>query len=401
MHRRGFLRAAAVGGLAAATGLAAPRLSLSAESKVLRFVPQANLANLDPIWTTQYVVRNGSLLIWDTLYGVNDKLEPQAADGRGSRGQRRLQDLDLQAALRPEIPRQRAGAGRRTSSPASTAGWCAIRRWACRSRTGSTRWRRWTTAPSASASSSPTRRCCSRWARAARPVLFIMPERIAATDPFKQISDYVGSGPMRFKKDEWVPGSGAVFERFDGYVPRAEKARLAVRRQADAISTASSGRSCRTPRPPPAALQNGEVDWLETPLPDLVPLLQESARRRRSISPIRWAISAPSASTICIRRSTTCGRAARCRSRSARKTTCGAVVGDDRRRCGRRCPASSRPDTPLYTEQGGDYLKGQRKYDDGEEAARRGRLQGRADHPAGGDRRRRSPRRRATSPPTC
>ena len=49
----------------------------AADSKVLRFVPQANLANLDPIWTTQYVVRNGSLLIWDTLFGVNDKLEPQ------------------------------------------------------------------------------------------------------------------------------------------------------------------------------------------------------------------------------------------------------------------------------------------------------------------------------------
>ena len=61
----------------AATLLAAPRLSLAADNKVLRFVPQANLANLDPIWTTQYVVRNGSLLIWDTLYGVNEKLDPQ------------------------------------------------------------------------------------------------------------------------------------------------------------------------------------------------------------------------------------------------------------------------------------------------------------------------------------
>src|SRR5580692_10285257 len=74
MDRRGFLKTAAI----AATGaLAAPRLSLAADSKTLRFVPQANLANLDPIWTTQYVVRNASLLIWDTLYGVNDKLEPQ------------------------------------------------------------------------------------------------------------------------------------------------------------------------------------------------------------------------------------------------------------------------------------------------------------------------------------
>ncbi|MEA2728994.1 MAG: peptide/nickel transport system substrate-binding protein, partial [Acetobacteraceae bacterium] len=74
IDRRAFLKTAAV----AATGaLAAPRLSLAADARTLRFIPQANLANLDPIWTTQYVVRNGALLIWDTLYGVNDKLEPQ------------------------------------------------------------------------------------------------------------------------------------------------------------------------------------------------------------------------------------------------------------------------------------------------------------------------------------
>src|SRR5471030_2340722 len=72
--RRGFLKTAAV---AASGALAAPRLSLAADARTLRFIPQANLANLDPIWTTQYVVRNGSLLIWDMLYGVNDKLEPQ------------------------------------------------------------------------------------------------------------------------------------------------------------------------------------------------------------------------------------------------------------------------------------------------------------------------------------
>src|SRR5271156_2390196 len=77
MHRRDFLKTATAGSLAAAGGLGMPGLARAADNKVLRFVPQANLANLDPIWTTQYVVRNGSLLIWDTLYGVNDKLEPQ------------------------------------------------------------------------------------------------------------------------------------------------------------------------------------------------------------------------------------------------------------------------------------------------------------------------------------
>ena len=40
-------------------------------------MPQANLANFDPIWGTQYVVRNASVLVWDTLYGFDEKLQPQ------------------------------------------------------------------------------------------------------------------------------------------------------------------------------------------------------------------------------------------------------------------------------------------------------------------------------------
>jgi peptide/nickel transport system substrate-binding protein len=51
---------------------------------------------------------------------------------------------------------------------------------------------------------------------------FVMPARIAATDPFRQIAEHVGSGPMRFVKNEWVPGAKAVFEKFVDYVPRQE-----------------------------------------------------------------------------------------------------------------------------------------------------------------------------------
>ena len=43
----------------------------------LTFVPQANLANFDPIWGTQYVVRNAAALVWDTLYGLDATLQPQ------------------------------------------------------------------------------------------------------------------------------------------------------------------------------------------------------------------------------------------------------------------------------------------------------------------------------------
>src|SRR5918997_5365845 len=78
MDRRTLLKGfAGAGALAAGGRLATPALSQGAAARTLRFVPQANLANFDPIWGTQYVVRNASVLVWDTLYGLDDKLEPR------------------------------------------------------------------------------------------------------------------------------------------------------------------------------------------------------------------------------------------------------------------------------------------------------------------------------------
>ena len=50
----------------------------------------------------------------------------------------------------------------------------------------------------------------------------MMPQHIAETDPFKQFTEVVGSGPFRFKTDERVQGSLFVYERFDGYKPRED-----------------------------------------------------------------------------------------------------------------------------------------------------------------------------------
>src|SRR5258708_32298318 len=82
MRRRGFLKTVA-GGAIGTAALSMPARAGAGDSKVLRFVPQANLANLDPIWGSQYVVRNASLLIWETLYGVDSQLRPQPQMAEG------------------------------------------------------------------------------------------------------------------------------------------------------------------------------------------------------------------------------------------------------------------------------------------------------------------------------
>jgi peptide/nickel transport system substrate-binding protein len=80
MNRRSFLRAGV--GVAAS---ALPRFAIAqpANTRVLRFVPQANLTLLDPIFTTAAVTANYGWMVYDTLFGVNAKLQPkpQMAEG--------------------------------------------------------------------------------------------------------------------------------------------------------------------------------------------------------------------------------------------------------------------------------------------------------------------------------
>lgn len=53
---------------------------------------------------------------------------------------------------------------------------------------------------------------------------FMMPKRVAETDPNTQILDFTGSGPFVFKRDEWKPGDSVVYLKFDKYKPRLEPA---------------------------------------------------------------------------------------------------------------------------------------------------------------------------------
>ena len=54
--------------------------------------------------------------------------------------------------------------------------------------------------------------------------LFVMPEKVAQTDPFKQITDMTGSGPYMFAADRYRPGEKVVYLKNPYYVPRNEPA---------------------------------------------------------------------------------------------------------------------------------------------------------------------------------
>ena len=74
------------------------------------------------------------------------------------------------------------------------------------------------------ASRLPLRLMLDVMAKTATPLLYIMPKKIAETDPNQQITDYTGSGPFTYNKNETQMGQRYVYDRFPNYVPRSEPA---------------------------------------------------------------------------------------------------------------------------------------------------------------------------------
>src|SRR6202047_2404349 len=205
MDRRTVLKGlAGAGSLAATGGLSMPALSQGAAARTLRFVPQANLANFDPIWGTQYVVRTAAALVWDTIYGIDAKLQPQ----RQMVESEEVSDDGLiwTFRLRPGL---KFHDGQPVLSKDVVA---SLARWSARDAMGlmikaiqnelsavDDRTFKW-------ALKQPFPKMLFALGKNSPPCAFMMPERIATTDPFKQITEYIGSGPLRFPKAGRVRG---------------------------------------------------------------------------------------------------------------------------------------------------------------------------------------------------
>jgi peptide/nickel transport system substrate-binding protein len=268
MNRRSLL-------LGAAASVAAPlaRPALAGTAKTLTFIPQATLSSIDPVWNAAMVTRNLGLMVYESLYGRDAALNPHpqmvAADqveDAGHRWTMRLRDnlwwhdgtpvlaRDCIASLRRWMKRDPAGATLETRIDALEAP---------DDRTIVFRLNQ---------PFPHLRTLLSRFNTA--PIM--VPERLAQTDPFKSLPEAIGCGPFRWLADEQVIGSHAAFARFEKYVPRDEPAsftaggkRVMVDRvEWHMIPDASTAAN---------ALATGEVDWLEIPQSDLLPLLRRTS----------------------------------------------------------------------------------------------------------------------------
>ncbi len=265
MRRRDLLKAAPV---LAAAPLASP--SLAQGRKPLRFIPQANLTVLDPIWTTAVVTYNHAYMVYDKLYGWDGRgqLRPQMAAGH----EVSQDELTWTFTLREGLMFHDKEPVRARDCVAS------IRRWGSRDSFGQVLMRYvddFIVTDDRRFAIRLKKRCPQLLFGLGARQSFIMPERLALKPGTEQVTDPTGSGPFRFLKDEWVSGVRCAYAKFDGYVPRQEPPMFFA-----GGKVAHFDRVEWNVQPDPAtaalALQKNEADWLEQPLIDLVPMLNKS-----------------------------------------------------------------------------------------------------------------------------
>ena len=206
MKRRTLLQSGL--GLLAAPALAQP-------AKVLRIIPEADLAILDPVWTTATVTRDHAFMVFDTLYGFDAdyNVHPQMVEGHTIEDDGRTWMLTLRDGLRfhdgtPVLARDVVP---------------SVRRWAARASFGQTMM---ATSDAFEAVDDRTLRLRMKKrfpvSLALANSALVMPERLAKTDASVQITEMVGSGPFRFLAGEHVSGSFVAYAKFTDYVPRPE-----------------------------------------------------------------------------------------------------------------------------------------------------------------------------------
>ena len=250
--------------------------------RVLRIVPQADLAILDPGITTATVTRNHGYLVFDTLYGLDaaGRPVPEMVGDQAVSEDGRTWTLTLRDGLRFHD-----GAPVRAADAVAS-----LRRWARRDPFGKTLF---AAIETLSAADDRTIRVQMRrpfpllpqaLAKTTPYAPFIYPERLIPADAGTAITEMVGSGPYRFLAQERVPGARVVYARFEGYVPRTGGApglssgpKVA---QFDRIEwqVIPDGATAL------AAIQNDEVDWWERPLPDLLPRVARDRNLRAEIT---------------------------------------------------------------------------------------------------------------------
>src|SRR5688572_25103024 len=171
---------------AAVAALVLP-ISAHAQQKTLKFIAQADLRILDPISTTAYITRNHGYMVYDTLFAMDEKfqIKPQMVD----KYETSKDQLTWTFTLRPGLKFHDGAAVKSADVIAS------IDRWSKRDALGqklaeaTASWAAVNDNTFRLTLKKPFALVLDALGKPSSNVPFIMPERIAKGDPFKNIDD--------------------------------------------------------------------------------------------------------------------------------------------------------------------------------------------------------------------
>jgi peptide/nickel transport system substrate-binding protein len=245
----------------------------AAGKKAITAVMHSDLRTIDPLFTTAYITRDHGYMVYDTLVATdaNFKVQPQMADWKVSDDK-----LTYTFTLRDGL-KWHDGAPVMAEDCAAS-----LKRWGKNDVMGQKLMEFVASIDAADAKTivlklkEPYSLVLDSIGKPSAYVPFMMPKRLAETPAGKQIAEQIGSGPFKFVAAEFQPGVKAVYEKNTDYVPRKEPP-----------SWAAGGKVVKVDRVewitmPDAqtavnALQSGDIDFLENPPYELLPVLEANS----------------------------------------------------------------------------------------------------------------------------
>ncbi len=257
----------ALAALALSTAIATPAL---AAGKTLLVKMHSDLRVIDPGFTTAYITRDHGYMVYDTLLATDSsfKVQPQMADWKVSDDK-----LTYTFTLRD-------GLKWHDGAPVTAEDCVAsLKRWGRVDNMGQKLMDFTASIEAADAKTivlklkEPYGLVLESIAKPSSYVPFMMPKRLAETPAGQQIPEQIGSGPFKFVKAEFQPGVKAVYEKNADYVPRKEPpswtsgGKVVKVDRVEWLTMADSQTAVN-------ALQSGDLDFIEDPPFDLLPVLE-------------------------------------------------------------------------------------------------------------------------------
>ncbi len=244
-------------------------LPASAQS-VLRYAPAGDLRVLDPIWTSAAITVTHAQLVYDVLVTLDSNLKPRLQMAESV--ETSPDGLTWTFTLRPGLAFHDGSPVRAQDVAAS------IKRWARRVTTGQAMMPR-----VAAIEAVDARTLRLRLSKPFGPVMdvlatsvlapFVMREQEANIDAFEQVKTVIGSGPFIWDAAGYQPGHRATYRRNPAYIPRAEAADGYAGGKVVKFDVVE-WRYLPDPSTLTQALMKGEIDLIDPPPADLIPLLR-------------------------------------------------------------------------------------------------------------------------------